>query len=200
MVTVCYLLIADLSTLFITIILIHIKSKLGGISTAGHRHTHKHFTARRCDIEHLYTEHTYGEHSHGEWTYAENKTGLKMQSSKDLHITVRTDPYGNGFKTHTCRTFTDYYICRLYKWILHWFIQITFKLLTAHKHHHHTNTSIIQALRNFLDSITFNQQYMYNALNYKCVCVYIYGIYIQWHAKVWEPLVESVKMWIILTK
>ncbi len=24
--------------------------------------------------------------------------------------------------------------------------------------------------------------------------------YLQWHAKVWEPLVESVKMWIILTK
>ncbi len=24
--------------------------------------------------------------------------------------------------------------------------------------------------------------------------------FIQWHAKVWEPLVESVKMWIILTK
>ncbi len=26
------------------------------------------------------------------------------------------------------------------------------------------------------------------------------SIYVQWHAKVWEPLVESVKMWIILTK
>ncbi len=24
--------------------------------------------------------------------------------------------------------------------------------------------------------------------------------HVQWHAKVWEPLVESVKMWIILTK
>ncbi len=60
--------------------------------------------------------------------------------------------------------------------------------------------NICTAFNIFKFQFRVNLQMLYYKYYIYRECVYIIYIYIQWHAKVWEPLAESVKMWIILTK